>query len=147
MSPGATDRHHGESPGPGSQARKPRSRVKWTPGAKLLLLPAIVLEIVFLAGLLYVLGGTSHVGREALIPVLGGLVLVLFIFLLPAVQTWRARGVLFAAAAVLAVGSVGLALALPDDRTAAISLIFGAMGIVVLGLAAVVVEIATGRET
>ncbi len=54
---------------------------------------------------------------------------------------------LFAAAAVLAVGSVGLALALPDDRTAAISLIFGAMGIVVLGLAAVVVEIATRRET
>ncbi|MBA3435506.1 MAG: hypothetical protein H0U11_03345 [Chloroflexi bacterium] len=50
----------------------------------MLLLPAIVLEIVFLAGLLYVLGGTSHVGREALIPVLGGLVLVLFIFLLPA---------------------------------------------------------------
>ncbi|MDQ3553895.1 MAG: hypothetical protein M3395_05755 [Chloroflexota bacterium] len=113
----------------------------------MVLLPAIVLEIVFLAGFLYVIGGTSHVGREALIPVLGGLVLVSFIFLLPAVQTWRARGVLLAAAAVLAVGSVGLALALPDDRTAAISLILGAMGIVVLGLAAVVVEIATGRET
>ncbi len=140
------NRHPGESPGTGREAGAPRPRIKWTREAKALLLPGLLLEVAFLAGLLYVMGGTSHIGREALIPVLGGLVLVLFIFLLPAVQTWRARGVVLAAAAVLVVGSVGLALALPDDRTAAISLVLGSMGIVLLGLVAAVVEMATGRE-
>ncbi len=100
MAPEPAHRHPVESPGTGRESGAPRPRIKWTRGAKALLLPGLLLDVVFLAGLLYVMGGTSHIGREALIPVLGGLVLVLFIFLLPAVQTWRARGVLLVTSAV-----------------------------------------------
>ncbi len=111
-----------------------------------MLLPSALILITFNAGLLYIMGGPTGAARETIIPVSSGFVLLLVIVLLGAVQSRRARVAVLVGAVVVVVASAGLALALSDDRTAALTLTAGAFGMAVLGLAAAIVEMATGRE-
>lgn len=133
-------------PNSSRDAVAPGPRARWTRGAKLLLLPGAVVQVAFLAGLLYIMGGPTSASREQFVPAMVGFVLLQLIVAVRMVETWQARGFVLTAAALLAVASAGLALALPDDRTAALMLTAGALGMVGLLLAAAVVEIATGQE-